>query len=146
MKTRNKLLIGIVTAVAITGGLAACGHHHTAEERANYAVERISNKLDLDTNQVANLEQLKNSLMASRQRVIDEQGRIDDALEQLLANSTLDQQQVLTMIRQRTEAINREAPTIVAAAATFFDNLTPEQQAELRDKIREHKAHNSWYH
>lgn len=147
MKKRNKIIIAAVTSVAILGGVAACGHHRSPEERADYMVEKVTSKLELTDAQVVELEQLKDELLSVRKSWLEERETVHNQVDNLLSQSTLDQQQVLNLVRERTDSINQKAPQVVTALAGFYDSLDPDQQAMLREKVQEHKeSHHHWRH
>lgn len=146
MKRSTKIATGIISAVVLVGSLAACGPHRSPEERADRMVEKISDKLELSAPQVANLEQLKTTVLDSRQRMRTEHEQLHQSIDEIISQPTLDQQRILELVREKTATINQEAPEIVAAMANFYDNLDLEQQADLRDKIREHREHRRWHH
>ena len=141
--------IAIVSSVLVIGAgtLAACGHHHkTPEERAEWMVEKVADKLELDDMQKARLAAVKSEMMKLRKEFRGDQ---DGSREQVLAmvsESTLDQDALLNMINARTQAVSTNAPQIVAALGEFYDNLNPEQQAEVREAIAKGMKHRHWHH
>ena len=141
MRKRNKIIIAAVSGIVLISGLAACGHHHSPEERADYIMEKINDKLDLTAPQLSQLEQLKNELMNARQSMHTERDTLHNEVNELLSQPTLDQERALKLIRDRTESINQKAPQIITAFAGFYDSLTSEQQAVIRDKVQKHKEH-----
>ena len=148
MKKRNQYIIAVVAGVALTTGLAACGwHSKTPEERADYMVEKVTSKLDLTDNQVVELEKLKKELLAVRQEFVSHKEETRKAVDELLDQPVLDQQRLLSLFRQHTDAVNEKAPAVVSSVAGFYDSLTPEQQAVLREKIEKHRERShGWHH
>ncbi len=147
MKKRNKIIIAAVASIAILGGVAACGHHGSPEERADYMVEKVTSKLELSDAQVVELEQLKDELLNVRKSWLEERETVHNQVDTLLSQPTLDQQQALNMVRERTDSISQKAPQVVTALAGFYDSLDPEQQAMLREKIQEHSENrHHWRH
>jgi len=141
MKKRSKIIIAAVSSIVLISGLAACGHHRSPEERADYMMEKISDKLDLTAPQLSQLEQLKNELMNARQSMRTERDTLHNEVNELLSQPTLDQERTLKLVRDQTESINQKAPQIITAFAGFYDSLTPEQQAVILDKVQKHKEH-----
>ena len=147
MKKRNKIMIAIASGIALVSGLAACGHHHTPEERADYMVEKITSKMDLTEPQVNKLDALKDELLSVRKEMLEERETVHNEVNELLSQPTLDQTRALSLVRDRTESVNQKAPQVITALAGFYDSLNPEQQAMLREKLEEHKAHrHHWRH
>jgi len=141
MKKRNKIIIAAVSSIVLISGLAACGNHHSTEQRADYIMEKIDDKLDLTAPQLSQLEQLKNELMNARQSMLTERDTVHTEVNDLLSQPTLDQERALKLVRDRTESINQKAPQIITAFAGFYDSLSPEQQGVIRDKVQKHKEH-----
>lgn len=141
MKKRNKIIIAAVSSIVLISGLAACGHHHSPEERADYIMEKVNDKLDLTAPQLSQLEQFKNELMNARQSMLAERDTVHTEVNELLSQPTLDQERALKLVRDRTESINQKAPQMITAFAGFYDSLTSEQQAVIRDKVQKHKEH-----
>lgn len=148
MKKRTKGVIAIIGGLAITATVMACGHHHRApEERANYMVEKVSEELSLNETQVAQLEKLKMEFLGLRQEFRSKREQTHATIEELLAQPTLDQQRVLQLVRNHTDSINEKAPAVVSSVAAFYDSLSAEQQAEIREKMAEHREHKRhWHH
>ena len=146
MKRRNKIFITIVSGIILASGLAAC-NHHSPEEKADYMVEKITSKLELSTPQVSQLEQLKNEVLGLRKSMLAERDAVHSEIDELFSQATLDQSRTLGLVRNRTESINQKAPQLVTAFAGFYDSLSPEQQAKLREKVKEHKERSHhWHH
>ncbi len=147
MKKRNKVMIAIASGIALISGLAACGHHRSPEDRAEYMVEKITSKMELTEPQVSKLEALKNELLNVRQSMLAERDTVHEEVNELLNQPTLDQTRALTLVQNRTDSINQKAPQVITALAGFYDSLNPEQQAMLREKLEAHKAHRGhWRH
>ncbi len=147
MKKRNKVMIAIASGIALISGLAACGHHRSPEDRAEYMVEKITSKMELTEPQVSKLEALKNELLNVRQSMLAERDTVHEEVNELLNQPTLDQARALTLVQDRTDSINQKAPQVITALAGFYDSLNPEQQAMLREKLEAHKAHRGhWRH
>lgn len=139
MKKRTKIITGIIASFILIGGISACNHHRSPEEKADYLVEKISSKLELNEPQIINLEQLKTKLLGSRQELKSQHELVHQEIAIIFSQPTLDQQRIIEIIREQTEIFNNQAPGIVASIANFYDKLTPEQQSELSKKISEHK-------
>lgn len=147
MKKRNKIIVAAVTGIVLVTGIAACGHHRSPEERADYMVEKITSNLELTAPQVTQLEQLKDELMKARQSMLAERESMHKEVTALLSQPTLDQERALKLVHDQTESVNQKAPQLVSAFAGFYDSLTPEQQTKLREKVEEYRHdHGYWRH
>ncbi len=146
MKTWIKrTLIGLASATALLGGLAAfAGHQHhrwqnmTAEERAEMRarmVERAARHLDLDAAQKAKLTQLGDQLHAQRQTMFGQTGNPRAELQQLIAGTAFDRTGASALLQTKLGALQQAGPELINAVADFYDSLRPEQQAKLRELL-----------
>jgi protein CpxP len=142
MKHLTKIVIISSALVMGAGTLTACGlHHKTPEQRAEWMVDKVANKLDLNDMQKEKLVVVKSEMMKVRKQF---KGDKDSARKQMLtiiSRPTLDQDALLNMINVRTQAISNNAPQVVAALGDFYDNLNHEQQAEVREHIEKRMKH-----
>lgn len=139
MKRSSKIIIGVVTSLALTTGLIAGEwHSRDPEEKMDYMVSKITKKLDLNDAQVVELEKLKTDILALKKEFIAKKSEHHETLFQLFSQPTLDQQSIVNLVTEHTIAINAKAPVVVASMAGFYDSLTPEQQTKLRDKLAKH--------
>ena len=148
MKKRTKFIIAIITGLTLTAGLAACSwHSKTPSEKADYMVEKITKKLDLNAEQVTELEKLKSELLTAREDFLSEKQGTHSAINELLMQPTLDQQRLLELVQGHTASMNQKAPMVISSVAGFYDSLTPEQQATIREKIaHHHERYGHWHH
>ena len=144
-----KRISKIILAGALTGftlfGLSACGWHHGHDEdkMAERISSRVTRKLDLNTQQQANLDALIAQVQNSRKVITEYRDGNMTLLVTLLKADTLDQQSVIDLITGKTSAVESEAPAVVGALGTFTDTLNQEQREKLveriEDKIDDHR-------
>jgi protein CpxP len=147
MKRLAKIAIMSSALVMGVGTLAACGHHYkTPEERAEYMVEKVADKLDLNDMQKEKLAAVKSEMMKLRKQFKGDQDNTPKQVLAIVSQPTLDRDALLNMINARTQAVSNNAPQIVAALGDFYDSLNPEQQAEVRELIEKGMKHHHWYH
>lgn len=148
MKRISKIVIITSGAVLLAGSIAACSHHHrTPEQRAEWMTEKVSKELKLDDAQQAKFKALSEDMLAVRKQMRSEFGSDRDQVLDLLDQPKLDQARILGMVKEHTRTINEQAPKIVAAMGDFYDSLSPEQQAEVREFVKEHHGHHRhWNH
>jgi Spy/CpxP family protein refolding chaperone len=103
-------------------------------------VEKISSELELTEPQVEKLEDVRDQMMNARKQMHQERKIAREDISNLLGPSSLDRDQSLAMINQRLDAIRDKAPQLVNALGDFYDSLTPEQRAELKERIEEKMA------
>lgn len=155
MKTWIKrTLIGVAAVTALLGGMAACaGHHHhrhggwSDEQIATWrgkAIERVSDKLKLDTAQKAKLDTLANEMLAQRQALRGAAGAEPRTqLRALIAGPSFDRAAAGQLLTEKTAAVQTQGPKVLDAIAAFYDSLKPEQQAQLREMM-DKRGHGRW--
>lgn len=141
MKTGFKtlLLAGATLLLAVT--LTACGfhrHHDDPEKRLNWMVEEVSEELKLNDLQRSKLAVVKGELAAIATQLRNERESVHSTVDELLSQPTLDQARLTALITQKTTFINERTPALVTALAGFYDSLAPEQQARIREELKEH--------
>ncbi len=149
MKAIRKVLIGVTVATLMVGGLAACKHRdYTPAEKVAYVVEEIDDELELTELQLTNLKQLANIVTSLAEEAEAKREQHHNTIDELLSQPTLDQARILGLVSEHTSKVNNEAPKVVAATANFYDSLTEEQRATLRERFAEfredHHRHHRW--
>ena len=154
MKTWIKRsLYGLFGASIAVGGLTACGHHHeryhgagaNAEEVAKFRgklIERVASKLELNEDQKKRLGSLTDKLQEQRLALIGSSNPRAD-FQALIASEKFDRARAQAMVNEKTGAIQSKSPEVLAAAAEFYDSLTPAQQAKVRDYLQPRRH---WWH
>lgn len=140
MKRSTKIITAVVLSIGVVGGAAAYGKHRFAdpEARAEFVIERISDKLSLDATQEQALTVLKDELLAKRSTMKDLKPARED-LQALIEADTLDQAALLAMVTEKTQAVNAAAPDIVSALGGFLDTLNSEQKSQILTFMDEHR-------
>ena len=149
MKLSVKRIIILIVGAATVSTLVACGHRFSSpEERAEYMVDKVSKELTLNDDQNVKLNALKDELLAARQEMHSKRDETKQAINELLEQPALDRERVLNMVSERTQAVNDKAPQVVSALGDFYDSLTAEQQAKLREEVKERMEHHGkyWHH
>ena len=154
MKKSTKMITAAVLSVGLVGGVAAysgsCnkgfGHWRgDPEQRAEMIVERITDKLDLNAEQIAKLETLKNDLLSLRKEMRENRSKHREELMALITAPQLDRDKALFMLKEKTQTVEERAPQVIAVIAEFSDSLTPEQKQELAETM-EKRFHGRWGH
>ena len=154
MKKSTKLITSILVGLGIIGSAAAfhkprwCSHgpgHWQSEHHAEQIVERISERLDLNEEQTAKLNQLKDRLAVLREGFRQDREQHRAQLMELISAPELDQQQVLDMIRQRISAMEQKAPELIAAIADFHASLDLEQKQKVKEFLENRLDHGRWH-
>lgn len=152
----RRTLIGVTMAGLSLSGLAACGHNPgsfggdgAAMTPANMAqhrdrmVERVTSQLSLDATQKKNLVALMDTVHEQRQAMMGAPGAASSAsgpatgpraeLQALITGPRFDAQAAQALANRKADAMKTASPKVIAAFATFYDGLKPEQQQRVRD-------------
>ncbi|QKO22182.1 Spy/CpxP family protein refolding chaperone [Rhodoferax sp. BAB1] len=148
----KRSLIALTSATVVIGGLTACGSRgdhargwsdERVTEMRGKAVEKISDKLELNAGQKAKLEALADEMVASRKAMRGESVDVRTDLQALIAADKFDRSKAQQMLDQKTRALQGSGPKILAAFGDFYDSLNPEQQKQVREKL-ERRGHGWW--
>lgn len=140
------VLISILAIGALVIG--GCVHRYkTPEKRAEHITQKITKKLDLNDEQIANLDLIKNEILAVRKELQTKREESRDTISDLLNAPKLDQDKAMTVVNEHVNGISSQAPRVIAALAGFWDSLDPEQQAKVREKMDKHfERQGHWSH
>lgn len=137
----KRSLFGLFGGALVLGSIAGCaGQRHgwngmSDEDRAAFrakVVERVGSKLELDATQKQKLSVLADKLQAQRKSMRGE-GDPRAQFKALFAGNKLDQAGASRLVDEKTAAVRTGSPEVIAAAADFFDNLSPSQQQKVRE-------------
>lgn len=154
MKTWIKrTLIGVLGATVLVGGLTACGsrgeHRHAggwSEERISEmrgkAIEKVSEKLDLNEVQKQKLAVLADEMLAQRKALRAGMESPRAEMKNLIAGEKFDRTRAQSLLDEKTAAVQMAGPRVIAAMADFYDSLNPAQQAQVRERLD--KRHGGW--
>ena len=134
------LLIGmLISGVALFSGCRRHSHGHKAE----FMVDYISETLDLNESQQAQLDQIKDELMAKAQQMHADKESMREELVAQLRSEEIDQVRVKAVIAEHRAQMDEIVDLIVVRLAEFHKTLTPEQKEKLISKIETFKK---WHH
>ena len=150
MKKSTKIIIAAITALGLSGGVFAYGKHNNwkmnPEDKAEFVIEMATKKLDLDESQRQNLELLAGDMLALMQEMRASREVQMQEVQQMMAEPVLDQSKALQMLQQKTQAINDQAPAVIASLALFLDSLSGEQKVELQSYKDDHQGNHRHDH
>ena len=137
------LLIGIL--IAGLGLFTGCRRSSPAH-KAEFMVDYISETLDLDATQQAQLNQIKNELMEKAQQMRDGRASMYGEIIAQLRSEEIDQARVTAIISERRAQMNELIDLLVVRLAEFHKTLTQEQKEKLVAKIETFKKwhEDSW--
>ena len=130
------LLVGIlISGLGLFGGCRRSAHDHKAE----FMVDYISETLDLDDSQKAQLNQIKNELMAKVRQMRAGKDSMFEELVAQLRSEEIDQARVKALIAERRAQMDEFVDLLVVRLAEFHKTLTQEQKDKLVAKIETFK-------
>jgi len=134
------LLIGmLISGVALFSGCRRHSHGHKAE----FMVDYISEALDLNESQQAQLDQIKDELMAKAKGMHADKESLHEELVTQLRSKEIDQVRVKAVIGEHREKMDEIIDLVVVRLAEFHKTLTAEQKEKLIAKIETFKK---WHH
>lgn len=137
-KTRTIVASIVATTVVIASGSAlAWRHGGPSSERM---IERVSKQLELDQSQQAALTVLIGEIRETRDLMRGDADDLRASIGSMISSDTFDQGTALSMIEQRTSALQTQAPELVSSAATFIDGLDSEQKADIVSFLERHEG------
>jgi len=145
MKLSKRVITAVLIIVGGSGAVYACSKHGdwgmTPEEKVEFVTERVTKKLNLDSQQqqrftelAETVAQIMHDARAARQQHVDEIG-------ELLQDPSFNQARMMEMVQQKTQLVNEKAPLVISSLAIFLDSLNTEQKQQLQDFLQHHRHH-----
>jgi Spy/CpxP family protein refolding chaperone len=145
MKLSSKIITAVLIVAGSSGAVYAYSKHGdwgmTPEEKADFVTERVTRKLDLDSQQQQNFSSLAETMVAimlearaSKQQQMDEIGA-------LLQDPSFNQARALEIVQRKTQLVNEKAPLVISSLAVFLDSLSAEQKMQLQEFVKNHRRH-----
>ena len=134
------LLIGVlISGVSMFSGCRRHSHGH----KVAFMVDYVSETLDLNEDQQAQLNQIKDQVMTkARQMRADKESMREELIAQLRSDE-IDEVRVRAVISEHRAQMDEVVDLIVGRLVEFHTTLTPEQKEKLVAKIETFKK---WHH
>jgi Spy/CpxP family protein refolding chaperone len=144
MKRKYALLIVGLFAVLSALVIAGC-YHKTPEQRAEHVVKHLVSTLNLNADQTAKLEKMKEEFLARRPDSQKMRAESMADLKEMMLSPQIDQ----AKLDARTEKIQAHAGDMIkfmsAKFAELHDMLTPEQRSKLATEMEKNaERHHHW--
>lgn len=143
MKRSTKIITAVVLTLGVAGGVAA--YKGNGWHRGEHFISHVSDELELTPEQTEALEAIRDQIWDIRQNVRQDPDARKQAVLSLIDGEVFDQTQALTLVSEKTELVTQYAPQVIASVASFYDSLSAEQQAEVREHIEQRMNHR-WHH
>lgn len=146
----KRSLIAVTGIVIVAGSLAACGHREhamrdgsvSAEDVAKWRgrfLERATKELQLDATQQQRLGLLYDKMNEQRLALLAGSDP-RSTMTALIAGNSFDRSRANALLVEKSAAVQAKGPELINAAADFFDGLTPQQQAQLREFLAKQRG------
>jgi len=140
MKPLTTTLLAATAVIFIGAAVMGCGrpHHPSPEKRADWVVKKVSSKLDLNTDQKAKLNKIKEEVLAKMKEESANREKVGREALTLVKSDKVDAAAVNKLFDEREAAMKRLKPFFVEKIVEFHGMLTPEQRAKLADYMEKH--------
>jgi Spy/CpxP family protein refolding chaperone len=132
-------MISLVFGVGFFSGCRPHGHGRGVE----FAVDYVSEVLDLNEAQQAHLNQIKEELMEKREQMHASKAKHHDEIIAQLSREEIDQERVQVIIAEHRVQMDEMIDLMVVRFAEFHRTLTPEQKTKLVKKL---EGFHKWHH
>lgn len=143
----KRTLFGVLGATVLVGGLTACGYRGhdrgmasmSAEDQVKFRdkmVDRVSGKLDLNTDQKQRLTTLADKLQAQRKALMGATADPRAEMQALVAGDKFERTRAQALVTEKISAITTQSPEVIAALADFYDSLNAAQQTKVREYLQ----------
>lgn len=139
-----KLLVSSVIVILLGGiGIVAYAgsSHYDQQREAQWVVNIISMKMDLDNEQTQRLEAVKDEIILQHNlHLTDRQATFDRVLNEI-KKPTVDPAFFQDLIEQQKQKIDQISPAIIDKLALFHQSLTVEQKDRAIELLKRMKNH-----
>ena len=142
----KKGLTIVVVCVFVSGALLFTGcRSHSPDHKAEFMVDYISEALDLNDNQRAHLDGIKEEFLAKAKEMHAKKEAMHAEFKAELLKEQIDQQRMKELIAQKRDQMTEIMDLAVVRLAEFHATLSPEQKEKLVAKLEyfhnKHRSH-----
>ena len=145
MKLSTKIITAVLLVAGSSGVVYAFGKHNdwgmSPGEKVEFVTERVTRKLDLDSQQQQNFTQLAETVAQIMQDAKITKDQNVTEIGALLQEPSFNQARALELVQQKTRMITDKAPLVIASLAVFLDSLNVEQKQKMEEFVRHHHQH-----
>lgn len=136
MSKKKLLWVAIPLAVLLGVGAAGAGYkNHRGHHNAGYVVEKISERLELNSEQREKLEAVKEALMQSRSQMREERKELMNQIIAQVQEAEMDQARVMELIEKRMSRIDGMAQRVVGPIIEFHKSLNQVQREKIVNRL-----------
>ena len=142
MKLSTRIITAILLIAGSSGVVYAFSKHNgwgmSPDEKVEFVTERVTRKLELDSQQQQNFAELAETVVQIMQDTRMTKAQHVDEIGTLLQEPSFNQARALEMVEQKTRMINEKAPLVIASLAVFLDSLNLEQKQQMQEFMQHH--------
>ena len=145
MKLSTRIITAALLIVGSSGAVYAFSKHNdwgmSPEEKVEFVTERVTRKLDLDSQQQQNFTELAGAIAQIMQDARITKAQNLTEIEALLQEPSFNQARALELVEQKTRMINEKAPLVITSLAVFLDSLSVEQKQQMQEFMQHRHQH-----
>ena len=129
-KKRTWVIGGVLAALLGTAAIAKL-HHHSPQQHAKWATERVSKKLELDDKQKIAFAKVADSYVNIRGTAPEFMLDLSSKLKELASDETLTIGEVNALREQIKAEFDRRADMLIPEFVTFYNTLDESQRERV---------------
>ena len=145
MKLSTRIITAVLLIAGSSGVVYAFSKHNdwgmSPQEKVEFVTERVTNKLDLDSQQQQNFAELAGTVVQIMQDARINKGQNFTEIGTLLQEPNFNQARALELVQQKTRMINEKAPLVITSLAVFLDSLSAEQKQKMQEFMQHRHQH-----
>jgi protein CpxP len=145
MKLSTRIITAALLIAGSSGAVYAFSKHNdwgmSPEEKVEFVTERVTRKLDLDSQQQQNFTELAGAIAQIMQDARITKAQNLTEIEALLQEPSFNQARALELVEQKTRMINQKAPLVITSLAVFLDSLSVEQKQQMQEFMQHRHQH-----
>ena len=136
MSKKKLLWIGVPILVVVGIGAAGAGYKHFhGHHNPDRIVERISDRLDLTTDQQQKLDAVKNAFLQSRKDMRQEREDVINQVIEEIRKPEIDQARVMELIEKRKSRVDSIARQVLGPIIEFHKSLDDAQREKVINRL-----------
>ena len=133
----SAMMLSLILGVGFFSG---CRNHHHGRG-AEFAVDYVTEVLDLTEAQQTHLNEIKEEFMVKRDQMRANKAKHYDEIITLLGSEEIDQDRVRVLIAEHRAQMDEMIDLAVVRLSEFHRTLTPEQKAKLVKKVEDFRKY-----
>ena len=136
VKSRAHRLLALAVAIVVPLSMAACHLRQSPEEKTEWMTHIIAKRLDLNEQQKAKLDAVRDEVLRSWKETRDERRAVIDDLIAQVSKDQMNQAHLLQLFERKQGLFRQAVPGVIAKAADFHATLTREQKVKAEELLK----------